>query len=87
MYENFESDIKYENQRYVVKLPVKENHVLLPDSYNASLKRLDKLKMRLDKNEYLLKSYDDIFQEQIKLGIIEDVNSPGIFNMLRIFTS
>ena len=36
--------------------------------------------MRLDKNEHLLKSYDDIFQEQIKLGIIEKVNSPGIFN-------
>ena len=80
MCENFESDIKFENQRYVVKLPAKENHPLLPDNYNASLKRLDKLKIRLEKIEHLLKSYDDIFQEQIKLGIIEEVNSPGIFN-------
>ena len=80
MYENFESDIKFENQRYIVKLPLKENRPLLPDNYNVSLKRLDKLKMRLDKNENLLRSYDDIFQEQIKLGIIEEVNSPGIFN-------
>ena len=61
VYENFESDIKIENQRYVVKLPVKENHPLLPDNCNVSLKRLDKLKMRLEKNEHLLKSYDDIF--------------------------
>ena len=80
VYENFESDIKIENQRYVVKLPVKENHPLLPDNYNVSLKRLDKLKMRLEKNELLLKSYDDIFSEQIKLSITEEVNSPGIFN-------
>ena len=76
VYENFESVIKFENQRYVVKLPVKENHPLLPDNYNVSLKRLDKLKMRLDKTENLLRSYDDIFQEQIKLGIIEEVTSP-----------
>ena len=34
--------------------------------------------MRLDKNKNSLRSYDDIFQEQIKLGIIEKVNSPGI---------
>ena len=74
MYENFESDIKFKNQRYVVKLPVKENHPLLPDNYNVSLKDLDKLKMRLDKNENLLSSYDDTFQEQIKLGITEEVN-------------
>ena len=80
MYENFESDIKFENQRYVVKFPEKENHPLLPDNYDVSLKRLDKLKIRLDKSGNLLKSYDDIFQEQIKLGIIEEVNSLGIFN-------
>ena len=53
MFKNFESDIKLKNQRYVVKLPVKENHPLLRDNYNVSLKRLDKLKMWLDKNEYL----------------------------------
>ena len=33
VHESFESDIKFENQRYVVKLPVKENHQLLPDNY------------------------------------------------------
>ena len=59
---------------------MKENHPLLPDNCNVSLKRLDKLKMRLEKNEHLLMSHHDIFEEQIKLGIIEEVNSPGIFN-------
>ena len=36
--------------------------------------------MRLDKNEIFWSSYDDFFEEQIKLGIIEEVNSRGIFN-------
>ena len=61
-------------------MPVKENHPFLPDNYSASLKRLDKLKVRLDKNKTLLRSYDGIFQEQIKLGIIKENNSSGIFN-------
>ena len=38
-------------------------HLRLPDNYyNVSLTRLGKLKMGLDKNENLLRSYDDIFQ-------------------------
>ena len=80
VYEHFESDIKFENQRYEVKLPVKEYHPLLTDNCNVSLKRLDKLKIRSDKNENSSRCYHDIFQEQIKLSIIEEVNSPGIFN-------
>ena len=44
MDQNFEFDIKFKNERYAVKLPVKENHPLSPDNYNMSLKRLDKLK-------------------------------------------
>ena len=80
VYENFECDIKFKNQRYVVKLSVKENHPLLPDNYNITLKCLDKLKLRLDQNEDLSRSCNAVFQEQIKLDIIEEVNSPGIFN-------
>ena len=32
------------------------------------------------KNENLLQSYDNVFQEKIKLSIIEEVNPSGIFN-------
>ena len=32
------------------------------------------------KNENLLKSYDNVFQEKIKLSITEEVNPSGIFN-------
>ena len=42
-----------------------------------SLKRLNKLKERLDGNRELLKHYDDIFQEQLQAGIIEEVHDEG----------
>ena len=64
---------------------MKENNSSLPDNYNVSLKRLDKLKMRLDKKENLLRSYGDIFQEQIKLGIIEKKIHMVYLTMLRIY--
>ena len=79
VYGNFECNINCESQRYAVKLPLKENGPLLPDNYNTSWKHLGKMTMRSDKNKNLLRSYDDIFQEQMKLGKIEEVDSPGIF--------
>ena len=42
-----------------------------------SLKRLNKLKERLNGNTELLKHYDDIFQEQVQTGIIEEVHDEG----------
>ena len=64
---------------------MKENNSSLPDNYNVSLKRLNKLKMRLDKKENLLRSYGNIFQEQIKLGIIEKKIHMVYLTMLRIY--
>ena len=44
IYGKFKDDIKFENNRYSVKLPVKEFHPILPGNYLLSLKRLNKLK-------------------------------------------
>ena len=49
----------------------------MPDNYLLSLKRVNKLKERLDGNRELLKHYDDIFQEQLQAGIIEEVHDEG----------
>ena len=43
-------DIKFENNRYVVKLPFKENIPFVFDNHNVSLNRLCKLKNRLSKS-------------------------------------
>ena len=44
VYDRFISDIKFENSRYSVSLPFKENRVILRDNYQLSLNRLKKLK-------------------------------------------
>ena len=41
------------------------------------MKRLKLLKIRLEKISELLRSYDDIFEEQLKSGILEKVTKPG----------
>ena len=50
VYDRFISDIKFENSRYSVSLPFKENRPILPDYYQLSLNRLKKLKSDLMKH-------------------------------------
>ena len=49
----------------------------MPDNYLLSLKRLNKLKERLNGNRELLKHYDEIFQGQVQAGIKEEVHDKG----------
>ena len=77
VYDRFISDKKFENSRYSVSLPFKESRPILTDNYQLSLNRLKKLKERLDKTPHLLNDYDKIFDEYLKLGIIEEVQTKG----------
>ena len=77
VYDKFRNDIKIQDERYSVKLPIKEYHPVLPDNYDLSLKRLQALKLRLANDEILLRKYDQIFQDQFNEGIIEEVSSEG----------
>ena len=72
VYDRFISDIKFENSRHSVSLPFKENRPILPDNYQLCLNCLRKLKERLKKTPHLLNEYK-IFDEYLKLGIIEEV--------------
>ena len=76
VYDRFISYIKFESSHYSVSLPFKENGPILPDNYQLSLNRLKKLKERLDKTPRL-NEYDKIFDEYLKLGIIEEVQTQG----------
>ena len=75
--ENFMETIKCIDNRYEVEMPFKTGIPILPDYYNMSVARLKSLKTRLDKDPKLLKAYDDVFKEQLKLGILEEVTDPG----------
>ena len=65
-YERFKGHIKFENNRYSVKLQVKELHPILPDNYLLSLKRLNKLKERLDGNENYWNTTMTFFKNNFK---------------------
>ena len=71
-------DVKFVNGRYEVRLPFKEDHPLIEDIYAVAVTRLKALKIKLDKKLELLEQYDEIMQNQLKLGIIERVESSPI---------
>ena len=63
---------KFKNGRYEVSLPWKQFHLLLPDNYALSQRRLLKLLKRLCQDSSLLRDYNAIIQEQIEKGIVKD---------------
>ena len=71
-------DIKFENNRYVVKLPFNENIQFVSNNYDVSLNHLSKLKNRLSKSIDTLVKYDKVI---INHGVIEKVESIGNLNI------
>ena len=71
-------DIKFENNRYVVKLPFNENIPFVSDNYDVNLNRLSKLTNRLSKSIDTLVKYDKVITDQLEHGVIEEVESIGI---------
>ena len=76
LYDEFASNIAFQDGRYKVSLPRKEFHEPLADNYLLSVKRLRGLLQRLRHDPTILKEYDCTIQEQLAKGIIETV-SPG----------
>ena len=66
------------NGRYKVELPFKKNHPAIHDHFEICKKRLCNTFTHLKRNPELLKEYDKIFKEQLKTGIIEEVNEEGV---------
>lgn len=75
VHESFLKNVSFENNRYNVKLPIKENHKLLPDNYELSLSRLNSLVKRLQKEPDIFREYNQIIKEQLESGIIERVSN------------
>ena len=55
---------------YKTSLPWKGNHQPLPSNKTGSLKRLDNLVRKLEKQN-IIKQYDKIIKDQIEEGIVE----------------
>ena len=69
----FTNTITFLGDRYEVSLPWKPFHNPRPDNYNLSLRPLTGLFRRLQQDHKLLKDYNDIIQQQVEKGIVEDV--------------
>ena len=69
----FQQTIRYDGQRYTVRLPWREDHRALPDNYSLSEKRLQSTLKKLQKSPEILKEYNAVIQEQLQKGIIEEV--------------
>ena len=75
VYDEFESTIQFNGERYKVSSPWKEAHAPLPDNYDLSLKRLIGLLKRLKQNPEILQQYNMVIREQIEQGIVEIVDT------------
>ena len=67
LYEEFQEQISFTNERYEVHLPWKTPHPLLPDNYQLSRKRLENLLERLRHEPEVLREYDSVIKEQLHL--------------------
>ena len=76
VYEKFMEGIIFNNMRYEVRLPWKDEHTILPDNYELSETRLRGLLRRLKQDPQVLKEYDTVIREQINNGIVEVVEEP-----------
>lgn len=70
--ETFNEELKYIDSCYEVALPWKTYPPELPCNYGLSLGRLKSDLTTLHQKPEFLTKYDDIIQEQLQLGIIED---------------
>ena len=74
LYDEFSSNVTFQDGRYKVSLPWKEFHEPLADNYILSVKRLKGLLQRLKHDPEILTEYDRTIQEQLAKGIIKPVS-------------
>ena len=64
-------EIRFTGERYQVKLPFKENHPMVPDSYTNASRRLATVIKNLKTQPEILKQYDQVIKEQLESGVVE----------------
>ena len=70
---SFQRDFAFNGSRYVVKLPFKPDHELIPDNFDVCRSRLKSLKRKLDSNN-MVAHYERIFNDYEKANIIHQLD-------------
>ena len=86
VYEKFVRQVSFNDQRYQVNLPRKENHPPLPDNFELCHKWLIGLLKRLKQNPQLLVEHDSVIKDQLDRGIVDVVTDPSSSNRLLTVT-
>ncbi|XP_012057458.1 PREDICTED: uncharacterized protein LOC105620575 [Atta cephalotes] len=71
-------DTVIEDERFIIQLPLKENHIQLGDSYDATKRRFLTLKKKLTRQPELKLQYDAFMQEYLELEHLKHVPARGI---------
>ena len=83
--QGFVDNIRFNGTRYEVGLPWKSNHRTIDDDYELCRNRLRSLHQKLLKDPKHLKEYNRNIQEQLAMGIVEEV--PRAVMVRKIFTT
>ena len=62
----FEQNLQFDGERYVVKLPIKPCHEFLPDNHENSVNRLRSLTSKLQKNSSFFTEYNKIIKRRYR---------------------
>ena len=73
--QTFDETLKFDDARYRVTWPWKEEKSCLPENRELAFGRLKSLINKMRHTPELIDKYDDIIQNQLKLGVIEKVTS------------
>ena len=76
IHQSFYDSLHYKDSRYHASWPWKYEHPPLPENRELAFGRLKSLVTKMRNNSELIKQYDNVIQEQLRLGVIERVK-PG----------
>ena len=75
---HFESTVKYDDGRYWVELPFKDNCPFLPTNFRLALGQMNNQVKKFRTQPELLTCYNNIIKDHLKSDFIEVVNNPQV---------
>ena len=81
--QKFKETIHFEDGRYQITLPWKEESPSLPADYELAIGRLRSQVYRLSRNDKHLQKYDAVIQDQVQKGTVEVVPDEDCTNTLK----
>jgi len=66
--------VKFNGDRYIVSLPFKEEHPVIPHNYLLTRNRLTSSLKRLKSKPEILQQCDTVIREQLNSGVVEMID-------------